>query len=254
MNTRVFTLQDTQKGSLVLINAGHPFQNKGVACAQLVPCGTGGEGRPVYLHRRAATMMRHLLAACGGAGQIVPVSGFRTRAEQTGIFEETLAQKGEIFTRKYVALPGCSEHETGLALDVAAAAETLDFICPSFPNSGVYAAFRQLAAGYGFIQRYTAAKTAVTGIAKEPWHFRYVGWPHAAAMVQNGWALEEYIELLQNCDSPQRAFVHRQGPHEVHSYTLAIPQSGQLAVALPHGRLWLASGNNKKGVVVSVWK
>ena len=59
--------------------------------------------------------------ASAGAGRIVPVSGWRSRKEQQAIWDDTLAKQGEAFTRSYVALPGCSEHETGLAIDLAEA-------------------------------------------------------------------------------------------------------------------------------------
>ena len=59
------------------------------------------------------------------------------------------------------------------------AAEHIDFIRPDFPDDGVCGAFRRAAARYGFLERYTREKEALTGIAEEPWHFRYVGVPHA---------------------------------------------------------------------------
>ena len=75
----------------------------------------------------------------------------------------------------------------------------IDFIRPDFPDSGVCAAFRRRAAEFGFILRYPADKQAVTGIAHEPWHFRYVGVPHAMLIAERGLALEEYVALLRRC-------------------------------------------------------
>ena len=142
-----------------------------------------------------------MLAACiqavGGAGRIVPVSGWRSHAEQQQIWDDTLDKEGPDFTTSYVAKPGCSEHETGLAIDLAEAAETIDFIRPHFPYDGVCGSFRKAAARYGFIERYRADKSALTGIAAEPWHFRYVGVPHALLMEQHGLCLEEYVERLK---------------------------------------------------------
>ena len=79
------------------------------------------------------------------AGQIRAVSGWRSRAEQRQIWNDSLRENGEAFTRSYVALPGCSEHETGLAIDLAAEAPEIDFIRPDFPRDGVFAVFRRLA-------------------------------------------------------------------------------------------------------------
>ena len=97
--------------------------------------------------------------------------------EQQRIWDDSMAEHGETFTRQYVALPGCSEHQTGLAIDLGKAAGYIDFIRPAFPYDGVCGRFRRLAARYGFIERYQRGKEEVTGISAEPWHFRYVGRP-----------------------------------------------------------------------------
>ena len=94
-----------------------------------------------------------------------------------------MAESGLAFTHKYVAYPGCSEHQTGLAIDLGKAAGHIDFIRPAFPYDGTCGAFRRAAAAYGFIERYQKGKESLTGIAREPWHFRYVGLPHAAIMM-----------------------------------------------------------------------
>ena len=150
----------------------------------------------ILLERQAAAMLAACLRAVGAAGRILPVSGWRSHAEQQAIWADTLRREGAAFTKKYVALPGCSEHETGLAIDLAEKADEIDFIRPAFPYDGVCGAFRRAAARYGFIERYREDKTGLTGIAAEPWHFRYVGAPHAQLMEQRGLCLEEYIALL----------------------------------------------------------
>ena len=133
----------------------------------------------------------------GGEGKIIPVSGYRPHAEQLALWEETLRAQGEEFTRKYVAIPGCSEHESGLAIDLAADAPDIDFICPEFPPTGICQIFREKAPFYGFIQRYPKGKEDITGISEEPWHFRYVGMPHSKIIAERGLVLEEYIRLLE---------------------------------------------------------
>ena len=93
-----------------------------------------------------------------------------------------------------MALPGCSEHQTGLAIDLGLRGPEVDFLCPDFPYTGPCGDFRRLAADYGFVERYPAGKEPITGIAHEPWHFRYVGVPHAERMAAMGLVLEEYWE------------------------------------------------------------
>ena len=95
----------------------------------------------VLLARQAAVMLAALLDGIRAAGRIVPVSGWRSHAEQQALYADSVRDNGLEFTQKYVALPGCSEHETGLAIDVGEAREVIDFIRPAFPDTGVCAAF-----------------------------------------------------------------------------------------------------------------
>lgn len=179
-------------GPLVLVNRQHPLEG-----GFTVPLMPPVEAYPdVLMERQAATMLAACLHAAGGDGVIVPVSGWRSHREQQKIWDDTLAAEGEAFTHQFVARPGCSEHETGLAIDLAQAAPEIDFIRPYFPYDGVCGTFRELAPRYGFIQRYRAHKAAVTGIAEEPWHFRYVGVPHAQYMEEHDLCLEEYMDRL----------------------------------------------------------
>lgn len=179
-------------GPLVLVNRHFPLpaQPSPVLAA---PCAAYAQ---VTMEAQAAKMLAACLQVVGGSGRILPVSGWRSRAQQQEIWEDTLASQGETFARQYVALPGCSEHETGLAMDLALAADHIDFIRPYFPYDGVCQDFRRAAPRYGLIQRYQGCKESITGIAREPWHFRYVGIPHAGFMVRQNLCLEEYLELV----------------------------------------------------------
>ena len=181
---------------LRLVNRSHPLP------AQLAPPSLAPAlpGRPdILLESRAAAALTALVGSMGRPGEIVPVSGFRSRQEQQQIWDDSLRDKGADFTAKYVAWPGCSEHETGLAIDLGFNRPPIDFIRPAFPRQGICQRFRERAAAYGFIERYQADKEQITGIGAEPWHFRYVGAPHAALMEARGLALEEYIQLLERC-------------------------------------------------------
>lgn len=129
--------------------------------------------------------------------KIIVTDAFRTKEVQEEIWETTLKEKGELFTEQYVAKPGCSEHELGLAIDLGLAEATNDFIRPSFSKGPVVATFLANIAKYGFILRYPKGKETVTSISFEPWHFRYVGTPHSEIMAQQGWVLEEYIDFLE---------------------------------------------------------
>ena len=88
--------------------------------------------------------------------------------------------------RELVALPGTSEHQLGLALDIIAEYEA--------DSSATWEWLKQNCWRYGFILRYPADKVEITGIAYEPWHFRYVGLPAAQEIMEQGLCLEEYLE------------------------------------------------------------
>lgn len=199
-----------QDNPLLLVSRSHPLPlcapPKLAPADPLYPC--------VKLERQAAVMLRACIYAAGGQNKILPVSGWRSQAEQQEIWDNTLFAEGEEFTQKYVAYPGCSEHQTGLAIDLAAAAEKIDFIRPEFPFDGVCGVFRRRAAEYGFIQRYPAGKESITGIACEPWHFRYVGVPHAQIMEKSALTLEEYLEFLRE-EHQRRPLKIQSGLHEV---------------------------------------
>jgi len=175
---------------LVLVNGSH-------ACPEerpelLAVCA----GSEVMLERQAALGLGALMEKVDGWRFITPVSGWRSFEEQEEIYRMSMAENGETFTRQYVARPGHSEHQTGLAIDLGLSGPALDFIRPNFPYEGVCQRFRTLAADFGFVERYPAGKEHLTGIAHEPWHFRYVGQAHARRMGELGLVLEEYLDWL----------------------------------------------------------
>ncbi|NMM99798.1 D-Ala-D-Ala carboxypeptidase VanY [Bifidobacterium sp. DSM 109958] len=122
-------------------------------------------------------------------------AGFRTNDVQRRLMDEKIAEyRGEGMpeaaararAERLVAIPGTSEHEIGLAVDVNARGRAVD------DNWAVYDWLAANAYRYGFVLRYPDGRTAVTGNQYEPWHYRYVGVDAAAAMRDGGWTLEEY--------------------------------------------------------------
>ncbi len=113
-----------------------------------------------------------------GFDDFMVLSAYRDSDYQKGLFSES--QNG------YVARPGCSEHQTGLAMDVAQIERgmSLDDAHASWIAENCWE--------YGFILRYPAGREDVTGIPSEPWHLRYVGRDVALEMRDHGWVLEEW--------------------------------------------------------------
>ena len=125
--------------------------------------------------------------------------GYRTQEEQQQLMDEKIEayeNKGKSkpeakkLAEQWVAIPGTSEHQLGIAVDINA-----DTTKSS--RDDVYNWLEENAHTYGFIKRYPSNKTDITGVINEPWHYRYVGKEAASAIYSQGICLEEYIETLE---------------------------------------------------------
>jgi D-alanyl-D-alanine carboxypeptidase len=134
-----------------------------------------------------------------GAGkddiQLAGASAYRSYATQKLLFNRYVKQDGFEKARTYSALPGTSEHETGLAIDVSG----IDGKCAAedcFAGTKEAKWLSEHAAEYGFIVRYPAGKDAITGYKYEPWHLRYVGIDIATEITESGSTLENYLNAV----------------------------------------------------------
>ncbi len=251
MKTLNLTHKDIFKGYLILINAVYPIRNDG--CENLlVPLSANVPQH--FLERQTANMLIKLMGKLKAGQHIVPVSGYRTMQEQQKIYSDSLHERGEAFTKKYVAIPGCSEHQTGLAIDLAESGSEIDFICPTFPYDGICGQFRRLAPHYGFIERYPQGKEAITKISCEPWHFRYVGVPHAGIITQNNFTLEEYTDYVKQYAYDGKHMMVRCEKQCVELFYVPVLKHKNKEIELPEDKQYQISGNNKDGVVVTLWR
>ena len=122
--------------------------------------------------------------------------GYRTAEEQKGILDDKIQtyinqgysqSRAEKTAKEWVALPGTSEHQLGIAVDINADKSKCS-------NEDVYAWLAENAYKYGFILRYPPGKQEITGTSYEPWHYRYVGVEAAQEIYEQGICLEEYFE------------------------------------------------------------
>ncbi len=263
-------------GNLILINSTYALQ-EGLCGKCLV---TVDEiNHAVRLDLRAASVLRGLLEEIDPQGQIAMVSGFRSMREQSHIYNTSLKDNGIGFTEKYVARPGHSEHQSGLAIDLGLNRPDIDFLRPYFPYEGICDVFRRKALRFGFVERYQKEKEAITGIAHEPWHFRYVGAPHAEIMDNMNLSLEEYIEMLRDFPYGSEPFRFAHSSLNVEIFFLAADGGGGLInpAGLTGRPLYLdgsdplvseatvsfeieedlpytISGNNVDGFIVTIWQ
>lgn len=208
----------------------------------------------ITLEAACLSRLNSLIVAAGAQDDIIVVSGYRSMEEQTAIYDGSLKENGPEYTANYVALPGCSEHQTGLAVDVGERIEgELDFIAPSFPDRGVHLAFKRLASSFGFIQRYKESKKELTGIAEEPWHFRYVGTPHAVCMEQLDMCLEEYIAYLKQFSYEGERLAYEGEGWRAEIYYVAAAEVGDTEVPIPVCDAYTLSGNNADGFIITVY-
>ncbi len=123
-------------------------------------------------------------------------SAYRSVKVQQETWDQFMEKYGEEYTVSHVAVPGYSEHHTGLALDLFLIVdgqimyENEDL--EKYPE--IWAKIHELAPDYGFILRYPEGKEDITGYSYEPWHLRYVGADLAKVITEEGLTLEEYIE------------------------------------------------------------
>ena len=121
-------------------------------------------------------------------------SSYRSVEEQEKIYNSFITKYGEEYAKKYVAIPGYSEHHTGLAIDVVIKIDGKfiddnDFL---LKNKKRFEVIHKCLNNYGFILRYPEGKEKITGYSYEPWHFRYVGKFIADIIHKNNLTLEEY--------------------------------------------------------------
>ena len=123
-------------------------------------------------------------------------SAYRSVAAQQKIVDEFTEKYGEDYVRKYVAVPGYSEHHTGLALDLYFTIDGKDVYenedLVQYPD--IWEAVHARLPEFGFILRFPESGEAITGYAYEPWHIRYLDSPEIAKEITDkGVTLEEYL-------------------------------------------------------------
>jgi D-alanyl-D-alanine carboxypeptidase len=104
-------------------------------------------------------------------------------------------EKACAITEETLAVPGASEHQAGLSVDIVTLRHQV--LNDAFADTKAGKWLAEHAHEYGFILRYPKDKEEITGINYEPWHFRYVGKEAAEQIYELGCCLEEYV-MLQN--------------------------------------------------------
>lgn len=148
------------------------------------------------LRKVAAEALEQLFAAAEDDGiYLAGVSAYRSHATQKSLFNRYVERDGYDKAKTYSAVPGTSEHETGLAIDVTSSdGKCAAQDCFGGTKEAIWIA--EHAADYGFIVRYPEGKEEITGYKYEPWHLRYVGVEMAQELHSDGITLEEYYNVV----------------------------------------------------------
>ena len=123
---------------------------------------------------------------------LVARSGYRSYNTQTALYNGYVSRHGQEYADKYSAVPGQSEHQSGLAMDITAQSAGLqleDYFGDTEEGKWVSVHAHE----YGFIIRYPEGMEDITGYLYEPWHLRYLGTDLATEVYESGLTLEEYF-------------------------------------------------------------
>jgi D-alanyl-D-alanine carboxypeptidase len=187
----------------------------------------------LLMNSDALLMLREMFASAEKAGhnQFRVTEGYRTQERQQSLYDTAT-------DKSLVALPGHSEHQTGLAADIS-------YHGVNIGNSIQGTWLMDNSYKYGFILRYPQHKTHITGFPFEPWHYRFVGQPHAWYMRQNDLVLEEYIDYLK--ERGEITIIHDRIEYWV--YYLSCDTE---TLEIPENSSYTASSDNIGGIIVTV--
>ncbi|MET3196801.1 VanY-A/VanY-F/VanY-M family D-Ala-D-Ala carboxypeptidase [Bacillus sp. OAE603] len=229
------------QGNLLLVNSKYPVHPESIK-SDVINLSNQNElardfgviDNDIYLSEEIAHKFSEMINAAENEGvrNFSITSGYRDFEKQNKLYQEM----GSAY-----ALPaGYSEHNLGLSLDVGSTQEKM-----AVAAEGKW--IEKNAWKYGFVLRYPKDKTNVTGIQFEPWHIRYVGFPHSAIMKEKNFALEEYLEYLKE-EKHISAKINGKS-YEITYY----PVSQSRSINVNSQMHYEISGNNMDGVIVTVY-
>ena len=181
--------------NLILVNRDHPLPEdfQVPEFTQLI------NGHAI--DKRAYPALQRMMDDCRAEGLEPTIcSSYRSWEKQEELFQRKvqscLPQAGSLEEAEeqaavWVARPGTSEHQAGLAVDIVD--KSYQLLDEGQENTAVQQWLMEHCAEYGFILRYPTEKSALTGVGYEPWHYRYVGEEAAGEIMRQGLCLEEYL-------------------------------------------------------------
>ncbi len=182
---------------LVLVNKQNKLPDDWEEKVELVDVKTGLD-ETYKVEKKAAEAYQKLKEDLANDGVVIELdSTYRSVASQQELWDTWMVEYGEEYVRKYVAVPGYSEHHTGLALDIKLVVgdKVIYDNDEMIAEREIFAKIHAKLAKHGFILRYLENKDDITGYSYEPWHLRYIDNPEIAKEIMDkNLTLEEYLE------------------------------------------------------------
>ena len=189
--------KNTKTDYMVLVNKESKLPDNWEETIELVDV-TNGLGETYQVEKKTAEAYDKLKEELSNEGIIIELdSTYRTVAKQQEIWDNFEKEYGIEYTKKYVAVPGTSEHHTGLAVDVKIVKDgkVIDDNDEMTAEKEIFSQIHSKLAKYGFILRYPVGKEDITGYGAEVWHFRYIDNESIAKEIMDkGETLEEYLK------------------------------------------------------------
>ena len=254
---KTVTEDDIHKGELQLINKDHAYHFLEEDQLSLIYDQDGGNyylaSFQIRMTQNTADHLHQLLGAFyeeTGYQWIMVLNGFRSAEESQEIYDREVETQGKDYADAYTMQAGFSEHHSGLATDIV-----------YYPSGNYFdqsdeelSWFYEHMADYGFIVRYPEDKVAITQIAHESWHLRYVGYAAAQDIYRKGLCLEEWIDLIHESSATDPYEIDTdQGTYTVYYVpATANPESGRIEIPVPGTGSYTVSGDNIEGYIVTV--
>ncbi|MFE1630195.1 D-alanyl-D-alanine carboxypeptidase family protein [Brevibacillus reuszeri] len=229
------------QGNLLLVNKDYPVHQEGVASDVVnlsrhdyLIDGYALIDGSIELSEKVAESFLEMVQAASAdhVNHFMINSGYRGFEEQRMLYEKMGSD--------YALPEGYSEHNLGLSLDIGSTQMKMD----QAPE-GKW--LKKNAWKYGFILRYPEDKVAITGIQYEPWHYRYLGLPHSAIIQEKHFTLEEYLDYLK--EVKETTVTALGGSYRIFYY----PVAQDAMIQVPTNRKYVISGDNREGVIVTVY-
>lgn len=190
------TNENNEDWKLLLVNKNHPVPEGFTVNLETLSNGHA-------IDERVYPDLQRMMNDARAAGLFPYIcASYRTQEDQIKLFDTDVRkykaegyseEEAKVKAASWVAVPGTSEHQLGLALDIVASKyPVLDKQQEQTPEQ-IW--LMKNSYKYGFILRYPSSKSEITGIGYEPWHYRYVGKEAAEEITKKGICLEEYLGM-----------------------------------------------------------